>query len=88
MTESNEARASHEEVEGFVTKLRDFHDSLSESEQAIMDTVLDSAQGGETGGYQRIRRRSGEDQPEAWQDLVGWIEEQGEDDTQGFVRHR
>ncbi len=87
MTESNEVRASREEVEGFVAKLREFHGSLDESEQAIMDTILDSAQGGETGGYSGMRR-SGEDQPEAWQDLVGWIEEQGEEDTQGFRRMR
>jgi hypothetical protein len=86
MTESNEVRASREEVEGFVAKLREFHGSLDESEQAIMDTILDSAQGGETGGYRRIARRSGEDNPEAWQDLVGWIEEQDEEDTQGFRR--
>jgi len=46
--------------------------------------ILDSAQGGETGGYRKMRR-SGEDQPEAWEELVGWIEEQGEEDTQGFV---
>ena len=50
-----------------------------------MDTILDSAQGGETGGYGRRFLRSGEDQPEAWQDLIGWIEEQGEEDTQGFM---
>jgi len=79
-----EVRASHEEVEGFVGKLRDFYSSLDEREQAMMDAVLDSAQG-ETSGYRRMRR-SGEDQPEAWQDLVGWIEEQGEEDTQGFMR--
>ena len=80
MTEGSEVRASREEVEGFVQKLRVFHGSLDESEQAMMGTVLESAQGGETGGY-RLMRRSGEDQPEAWQDLVGWIEEQGEEDT-------
>ena len=78
-----EIRASHEQVEGFVSKLRDFHGSLGESEQAMLDTVLDSAQGGETGGYGRRER------PEAgWNDLVGWIEEQGEEDTQGFMWRR
>jgi hypothetical protein len=87
MTESSEVRASHDEVEGFVAKLREFHGSLGEAEQAMMDTILDSAQGGETGGY-RYARRTGEDQPEAWQELVGWIEEQDEEDTQGFMRRR
>ena len=86
MAAEQEIRASREQVEGFVGKLREFHGSLGESERAMMDTILDSAQGGETGGYRRIRRRSGEDQPEAWQDLVGWIEEQGDEDTQGFLR--
>jgi len=86
MAEEQEVRASHEEVEGFVAKLKDFHGSLSEEERTMMDAVLDSAQG-ETGGY-RTRRRSGDDQ-QPWQDLVGWIEEQGEEDTQGFrIRRR
>ena len=84
MAEEQEVRATHEEVEGFVMKLRDFHGSLGESEQAMMDAVLDSAQGGETGGYGR-RARSGEGSEESWNDLIGWIEEQGEEDTQGFL---
>ena len=79
----HEIRVSHEEVEGFVAKLRDFHGSLSESEQAMMDTILDSAQG-ETGGHGRLRRGD----KAAWDDVVGWIEEQGEEDTQGFIRRR
>ena len=83
-----EVRASHEEVEGFVVKLRDFHGSLDESGQAMLVTILEGAQGGETGGYRKKFHRSGEDQPEAWQDLVGWIEEQGEEDTQGFAFRR
>ena len=83
MTEGNEVRVSHDEVEAFVGKLRDFHGSLGESEQAMLDTVLDSAKGGETGGYGR-RHRSGEGSEESWNDLIGWIEEQGEEDTQGF----
>ena len=89
MSEGNEVRASREEVAGFVGKLQAFYGSLGESEQTMMDTILDSAQGGETGGYRRVRRRSGEGSEEPWNDLVGWIEEQGEEDTQGFrVRYR
>ena len=75
----HEIRVSHEEVEGFVAKLRDFHGSLDPAGQAMLETILASAQG-ETGGYARIRR--GDEAP--WNDLVGWIEEQGEEDTQGF----
>ncbi len=93
MTESNEVRASHEEVERFVGKLREFHGSLGEGERAMMATLLESAQAGETGGY--ARRHRYDDQPEessgsesssGWNDLIGWIEEQGDDDTQGFAR--
>ena len=78
-----EIRATHEEVEGFVGKLRDFHGSLSESEQAMLETVLEGAQGGETGGYSI--RRGFSIQGSGWEDLVGWMESQGEEDTQGFV---
>lgn len=87
MTEGQEVRATHEEVEGFVARLRDFHSSLNESEQAMLDTVLDSAKGGETGGYGR-RHRSGEGSEESWNELIGWIEDQGEEDTQGFAYKR
>jgi hypothetical protein len=73
-----EIRATHEEVEDFVSKLREFHTSLSESEQAMLETVLESAQGRETGGY-LVKARFD------WNDLAGWIENQGEEDTQGFI---
>jgi hypothetical protein len=75
-----EMRASREEVEQFVGKLRDFHASLSESEQAMLDNLLAQAQG-ETGGY-RIRRRSGN---QDWEDLVGQLVDE---DTQGFAHRR
>ena len=70
-------------MEGLVGRLRDFHCSLGESEQAMLDTVLDSAKGGETGGYGRRTSLRGRLE-ESWNDLIGWIEEQGEEDTQGF----
>ena len=80
-------RATHEEVEAFVGKLRDFHGSLDESEQTMLGMILGSAQGGGTGGY--IRPRRTEQEPSsAWNDLIGWIEEQSEEDTQGFIRPR
>ena len=47
----------------------------------MLDTILDSAQG-ETGGYRRARRGD----EASWNDMVGWIEEQGEEETQGFRR--
>jgi hypothetical protein len=94
MSEGQEIRASREEVEEFVGKLRGFHDALDASGQAMLGTILDGAVAGETGGY-RIRvgfryedpRERDTEQPESssgWNDLIGWIEEQGEDDTQGF----
>ena len=96
MAARGEARASREEVEAFVGKLKEFRGSLGEPEQAMLDTVLESAQG-DTSGYPYRRARYGdpeqeqEERPDAqreggrgWNDLVGWIEEQGGDDTQGF----
>ena len=83
MTEGNEVRASHEEVEGFVMKLKEFHGSPDESGQAMLTTILEGAQQGDTGGYgKRTPRYEG---PEGWKDLIGWIEEQGDEDTQGFT---
>ena len=96
MTEQNEAKASNQEVEGFVTKLREFHGSLGEGERAMLGTILEATQGGETGGYRYRRGRyeeatedtSGSESSSGWNDLVGWIEGQGEDDTQGFLGRR
>ncbi len=51
----------------------------------MLDTILDSAQG-ETGGF-GFRKRFGETDA-GWNDLIGWIEEQGEEDTQGFRKMR
>jgi hypothetical protein len=78
-----EIRATHEEVEGFVGKLRDFHGSLGESEQAMLETIVQSAQSQDTGAYGlRVKFSS---QGGGWEDLVGWMESQGEEDTQGFI---
>ncbi len=92
MTESKEVKASHEEVEAFVGKLQGFHGSLDESGRAMLGTILESAQGGEAAGYRyRLSRyddqtedSSGSESSSGWNDLIGWIEEQGEEDTQGF----
>jgi len=81
VAEQKDIRATHEEVEGFVRKLRDFHASLSDSEQAMLESVLDTTRG-EVSGYGRYRRSGiGE---ETWTDLVGWIEDQGGEYTEGF----
>lgn len=77
IAEEQEIKATNEEVEGFVAKLKDFHGSLAESERAMLGTILDSAQG-ETGAY-AFRRRSATE--EDWNDLVGLLIDE---DTQGF----
>jgi hypothetical protein len=92
MAEDQEIRATHEEVEQFVGKLKEFHSSLDEGERAMLGTILESAQGGETAGYRRKRSRYGDpdeggseqESSSGWNDLIGWIEEQDEEDTQGF----
>ncbi len=86
MAAEGEVRATHEEVEAFVGKLRGFHGSLNEAEQAMLGTILASAQGGNTGGY--IMPRRAEEPSSAWNDLIGWIEDQGGEDTQGFILPR
>ena len=84
MAEQEEVRANHEEVEGFVSKLRDFHDSLDPAGQAMLGTILESAQGADTGAYGWRLPRYGRGSQEGWNDLIGWIESQGDEDTQGF----
>jgi hypothetical protein len=88
-----EIRATHEEVEAFVGKLRDFYRSLSESEQAMLVSILEGAQAKDTGGYAvRWKGRYGEPEEgsteqesfSGWNDLIGWVESQGDEDTQGF----
>ena len=96
MTEHNEVRASHEEVEAFVGKLKVFHGGLQTSaERAMLETILQGAQAGDTQGFMPFRRVRYDDAPQestgsessssGWNDLVGWSEEQGEEDTQGFM---
>jgi hypothetical protein len=43
MAAQGEVWASHAEVEGFVGTLRNLRGSLSESKQAMIDTILDCA---------------------------------------------
>ena len=91
-SEGQEIRASHEEVEAFVGKLRGFHEGLDPAGRAMLGTILEAAQGGETGGYKYRWSRYGDpeegggspSEAEGWNDLIGWIEEQGEDDARGF----
>jgi len=81
MAAEQEMSATHEEVEGFVRKLREFYASLGESEQAMLESILDTTRG-EVGGY-GMYKRSGVTE-ETWDDLVGWLEDQGGEYTQGF----
>ncbi len=97
MAENQEIRASREEVEAFVRELRGFYGGLKPVEQHMLATILEGAQAGETASYgvRRIFRYGdpeegggSESSAEGWNDLVGWIEEQGEDDAQGFAVRR
>ena len=84
MTEEREVRASHEEVEQFVGKLKGFHDALDPSGQAMLGTILDGAAAGDTGGYLVRIKFADQGGQKPWEDLIGWIESQGEGETQGF----
>jgi hypothetical protein len=53
----------------------------------MLETALDSVRGGKAGPY-RLRRGFGEDQPQAWHDLMGWPEKQDDEHTRGFARVR
>ncbi len=76
-----------------VGKPDDFHGSLDEPGRAMLDTILERAQTGDTGGYTVKKARyedptadnSGSESSSSRNDLVDWIEEQGEEDTQGFA---
>ena len=60
MSEVQEIRASHEELEGFVGRLKEFYGSLNESKRAMFETVLEGAVAGDTGGYRRKAFRYGD----------------------------
>jgi hypothetical protein len=83
--EEGQRRANREELEGFARRLREFHASLEEPEREMLEVILEGAQAGGTAGYRRVPRRYGEG-GEGWEELVGWLREQGEEDTQGFRR--
>jgi hypothetical protein len=74
MAEEQEIRASHEEVEQFVSKLRGFHGFLDPAGQAILGTILDGAVAGDTVGYFVWVRFADQGGQKPWEDLVGWIE--------------
>ena len=77
MGAEQEIRATHDEVVAFVQKLRDFHASLGDSEQAMLESVLDTTRG-EVGGYGMYKRSGVSEQ--SWDDL--WLEDQGGGSTQ------
>jgi hypothetical protein len=88
MSEQKEVRATHEEVEQFVSKLRGFNDSLDPAGQAMLGTILDGAMAGESAGYGIKLRFAAQGGAKSWNDVVGWIETQGEGETQGFAIKR
>jgi hypothetical protein len=88
MSEEKELRATHEEVEEFVGKVRGFHDALDPAGQAMLGTILDGAVAGESAGYYVRVRFAAQGGPKPWEDLVGWVESQGEGETQGFLVRR
>ena len=102
MSEGQEIRASHQEVEAFVGELRGFYGGLKPVEQHMLaTTILEGAQAGDTSGYcgrrifrygdpaeqghEEISHDAGREGGQGWNELVGWIEQQGDDDTQGFA---
>ena len=49
----------------------------------MLETIVQSAQSQDTGGYAaRVKFSS---QSGGWEDLVGWIEQGSDEDTQGFL---
>ena len=83
MAPEQEIRATHEEVVGFVQKLRDFHASLGDSEQAMLESILDTTRG-EVSDYVMYKRTGVTD--ERMDDLVVWIVELGGEERVCFRR--
>ena len=82
MAAEQEIRASKEEVEGFVAKLKEFYGSLNEAEQTMLVAILDGAQrGGDFGDYIWTDRYSGS-MAEGWSDTVAYFLE--DDESAGF----
>ena len=54
-------------------KLRQFHSSLDESGQAMLGTILEGAQAGDTGGYAvKCRRYGTPDDESSSESSAGW----------------
>jgi hypothetical protein len=51
----------------------------------MLGTILDSAVDAESGGYGMRIRLAAQGGSKPWEDLVGWMESQGEGETQGFA---
>jgi hypothetical protein len=49
----------------------------------MLETIVQSAQSQDTGAY--VVRRGFSIQGGGWEDLVGWIEQGSDEDTQGFA---
>jgi hypothetical protein len=82
MAAEQEIRASKEEVEGFVAKLKEFYGSLNEAEQTMLVAILDGAQrGGDFGDYIWTDRYGGS-MAQGWSDTVEYFLE--DDESAGF----
>ncbi len=51
----------------------------------MLGTILDGAAAGDTGGYYSRVKFASQGGQKPWEDLIGWIESQGEGETQGFA---
>jgi hypothetical protein len=62
----------------------------------MLVSILEGARSADIGGYRKRFHRYGEpeegstesESSSGWNDLIGWIEEQSDEDTQGFLIKR
>lgn len=71
-----------EEIEGFVAKLKEFHGSLKETEQAMLATILEGAQLGDDFKDRISLHHYGESTGQGWNGIVEYLLE--DDESEGF----
>jgi hypothetical protein len=82
MAAEQEIRASKEEVEDFVAKLKEFHGTLNEVEQAMLETILEGARLGDDFGDHIWFHHYGGDTGHGWSGIVEYLLE--DDESEGF----